>query len=351
MAATRLCTESNEEVAFILIYNGGKIMSTVANWYPSITISNLLKRAVIVNQIRRFFSDRGVLEVETPAMSQATATDIHLFSFQTQFIGPGATHGIVFYLMTSPEYHMKRLLAAGSGSIFQVCRSFRNEEAGRYHNPEFTILEWYRPYYDMYCLIGEVDDLLQQVLDCDSAETFSYQQVFSRHVGIDPFSVDKSQLYETAAKLALSQVALEDRDDHDTLLQLLFATLVVPNIGHEKPAVVYHFPASQAGLAKLSREDQRMADRFEVYYQGIELANGFRELTDPCEQRHRFLQDNRKRAIMNLPQHPFDENLLAALEQGMPECSGVALGVDRLVMLALQAKSLSEVIAFPVERA
>lgn len=325
-------------------------MSDSASWQPSAPITNLLKRAAIVGQIRRFFSDRGLLEVETPAMSQATVTDIHLVPFQTRFIGPGAAGGMPLYLMTSPEYHMKRLLAAGSGPIFQLCRSFRNEEAGRYHNPEFTMLEWYRPHYDMYRLMNEVDDLLQQILDCDSAETLSYQQVFTRHVGIDPLSADKGQLYEAAVKWDLGE-ATSAEDDRDTLLQLLFAMVVEPNIGRDKPAFVYHFPASQAALAEISTEDHRVAGRFEVYFKGIELANGFRELTDAREQRQRFEQDNRKRVAMSLTEQPIDETLLAALAQGMPECSGVALGVDRLVMLALKAERLSDVIAFPVERA
>jgi len=325
-------------------------MSETENWQPSASIANLLKRASIVAEIRRFFADRGVLEVETPTMSQATVTDIHLVPFQTQFVGPGAADGMTLYMMTSPEYHMKRLLAAGSGPIFQMCRSFRNEEAGRHHNPEFTMLEWYRPRYDMYRLMNEVDDLLQQVLDCDAAESLSYQQAFSRHLEVDPLSADKAQLREVAAKLDLSNIA-DQEEDRDTLLQLLFTMGVEPHIGRDKPTFVYHFPASQASLAEISTEDHRVAERFEVYYKGVELANGFRELTDGREQRQRFEQDNRKRAARGLPLHPIDENLLAALEHGLPECSGVALGVDRLIMIALGADSLADVLAFPVYKA
>ncbi|ATA20246.1 lysyl-tRNA synthetase class 2 [Gibbsiella quercinecans] len=325
-------------------------MSETASWQPSAPIANLLKRAAILAEIRRFFADRGVLEVETPTMSQATVTDVQLFPFQTRFVGPGAAAGMTLYMMTSPEYHMKRLLAAGSGPIYQLGRSFRNEEAGRYHNPEFTMLEWYRPHYDMYRLMNEVDDLLQQVLDCDSAETLSYQQAFLRHLDVDPLSADKAQLREVAAKLDLSNIA-DTEEDRDTLLQLLFVMGVEPHIGREKPAFVYHFPATQASLAEISTEDHRVAERFEVYFKGIELANGFRELTDSSEQRKRFEQDNRKRAALGLPEHPIDNYLLDALKHGMPECSGVALGVDRLVMLALGAESLEEVIAFPVMRA
>ncbi|CNE76863.1 elongation factor P--(R)-beta-lysine ligase [Yersinia nurmii] len=325
-------------------------MSETASWQPSAPIANLLKRAAIMAEIRRFFADRGVLEVETPAMSQATVTDIHLSPFETRFVGPGAADGMTLYMMTSPEYHMKRLLAAGSGSIYQLGRSFRNEEAGRHHNPEFTMLEWYRPHYDMYRLMNEVDDLLQQILDCSSAETLSYQQAFLRHLDVDPLSADKTQLREAAAKLDLSNIA-DTEDDRDTLLQLLFTVGVEPHIGREKPAFVYHFPASQASLAEISTEDHRVAERFEVYFKGMELANGFRELTDANEQLKRFEQDNRRRAVLGLPQNPIDVNLIAALQHGMPDCSGVALGVDRLVMLALGAERLSEVMAFPVDRA
>ena len=325
-------------------------MSETATWQPSAPIPNLLKRAAVMAEIRRFFTDRGVLEVETPCMSQATVTDIHLFPFETRFVGPGHSQGLNLYLMTSPEYHMKRLLAAGCGPVFQLCRSFRNEEMGRHHNPEFTMLEWYRPCYDMYRLINEVDDLLQQVLECQPAESLSYQQAFQRHLDIDPLSADKAQLREVAAKLDLSNIA-DTEEDRDTLLQLLFTMGVEPHIGKDRPTFIYHFPAPQASLAQISPEDHRVAERFEVYYKGIELANGFHELTDAHEQRLRFEQDNRKRAARGLPQQPIDNNLLAALEAGLPDCSGVALGVDRVVMLALGAESIGEVIAFTVDRA
>lgn len=325
-------------------------MSDIAGWQPTAPIANLLKRAKIVNEIRHFFADRGVLEVETPTMSQVTVTDVHLRAFETQFTGPGAAQGITLYLMTSPEYHMKRLLAAGSGPIYQMGRSYRNEEAGRYHNPEFTMLEWYRPHYDMYRLINEVDDLLQQTLECESAESLSYQQAFLRYLDIDPLTAEKDKLREVAAKLDVSNIA-DTEEDRDTILQLLFMVGVEPHIGLEKPTFIYHFPASQASLAEISSEDHRVAERFEVYYKGVELANGFRELTDAAEQRQRFERDNRKRASMGLPEQPIDENLLAALEHGFPECAGVALGIDRLIMLALGAERISDVIAFPVDRA
>ena len=325
-------------------------MSETATWQPSASIPNLLKRAAIMAEIRRFFADRGVLEVETPCMSQATVTDIHLVPFETRFVGPGHSQGMNLYLMTSPEYHMKRLLAAGCGPVYQLCRSFRNEEMGRHHNPEFTMLEWYRPHYDMYRLMNEVDDLLQQVLDCAEAETLSYQQAFQRRLEIDPLSAVNTQLREVGARLELRKVA-DNEEDRDTLLQLLFTFGVEPQIGKDRPTFVYHFPASQASLAQISTEDHRVAERFEVYFKGIELANGFHELTDAREQQQRFEQDNRKRNARGLPQQPIDTNLLEALKAGLPDCSGVALGVDRLVMLALGAEHLGDVIAFTVDRA
>jgi lysyl-tRNA synthetase class 2 len=245
---------------------------------------------------------------------------------------------------------MKRLLAAGYPRLYQFSRCFRKGERGKLHNPEFTMLEWYRPHYDMYRLMNEVDDLLQQVLDCSEAETLSYQQAFQRHLEIDPLSADKTLLREVAAKLDLSNVA-DTEEDRDTLLQLLFTFGVEPQIGKDRPTFVYHFPASQASLAQISTEDHRVAERFEVYYKGIELANGFHELTDAREQAQRFEQDNRKRAARGLPQQPIDVNLLEALKAGLPDCSGVALGVDRLVMLALGAEQLGDVIAFTVDRA
>ena len=325
-------------------------MSDLANWQPSASIANLLKRAKIVTEVRRFFTERGVLEVDTPAMSRATGTDLHLVPFETRYVGPGAAEGATLYLMTSPEFHMKRLLAAGSGPIYQLGKSFRNEEAGRYHNPEFTMLEWYRPHFDMYRLMNEVDDLLQQVLDCEPSEVVSYQQIFQRHLEIDPLSADKPQLRAAAAKIELGELA-EKEEDRDTLLQMLFVFGVEPHIGQDKPTFVYHFPASQASLAEISSEDHRVAERFEVYYKGVELANGFCELTDAGEQRQRFEQENRKREARGLPVRPIDEYFLAALEYGMPACSGVALGVDRLIMIALGAQSIADVMAFPVERA
>lgn len=317
-------------------------------WQPSANIENLLKRAKIIAEIRRFFTDRGLLEVETPVLSEFGVTDLHLSTFSTEFIAPFDALSKTLWLGTSPEYHMKRLLAAGSGPIFQISKVFRNEEAGNRHNPEFTMLEWYRPHFDMYRLINEVDDLLQQILDCLPAESMSYQFAFQEYVGLDPLSATRKELMEAARQ---QNFMAEEDEDRDTLLQFLFSEMVEPKIGLNAPVVIYHFPSSQAALAQLSPEDQRVAERFEFYYKGVELANGFHELTDADEQRHRFEQDNRQRQKAGLPLRAIDERFLGALQAGMPNTAGVALGVDRLVMIALGVETIKEVISFSIENA
>ncbi|PNL93126.1 elongation factor P--(R)-beta-lysine ligase [Aggregatibacter aphrophilus] len=317
-------------------------------WQPTASVKNLLTRAKLLAEIRRFFTDRGLLEVETPVLSEFGVTDVHLATFSTEFISPFGEQSKTLWLSTSPEYHMKRLLAAGSGPIFQIGKVFRNEEAGNRHNPEFTMLEWYRPHFDMYRLINEVDDLLQQILECPPAESMSYQFAFQQYVGLDPLSADLSELVEKAEK---HQLVGAENESRDTLLQFLFSTVVEPQIGQEAPVVVYHFPASQAALAQISSEDLRVAERFEFYYKGLELANGFHELSDAREQLRRFQQDNLQREKMGLPARAIDTRLLAALQAGIPNCSGVALGVDRVLMIAMGTESIKEVISFAIDNA
>ncbi|OOF60598.1 elongation factor P--(R)-beta-lysine ligase [Rodentibacter sp. Ppn85] len=324
------------------------LTSETVSWQPSAPIKNLLARAKIIAEIRRFFTDRGLLEVETPVLSEYGVTDIHLYTFSTEFIAPINEFSKTLWLSTSPEYHMKRLLAAGSGPIFQISKVFRNEEAGNRHNPEFTMLEWYRPHFDMYRLINEVDDLLQQILDCKPAESMTYQFAFQEYVGLDPLSATRKELVEAAHH---HNFMAEEDEDRDTLLQFLFSEVVEPQIGQEAPVAIYHFPSSQAALAQLSPEDQRVAERFEFYYKGLELANGFHELTDASEQRHRFEQDNRQREKAGLPERAIDERFLSALQAGIPNTSGVALGVDRLIMIALGVSSINEVLSFSIENA
>ncbi len=319
-------------------------------WQPSATIETLKQRAALMTRIRQFFAERGVLEVETPALSHHTITDVHLHPFEAAWLqADEAGQGIPLYLQTSPEFHMKRLLAAGSGPIFQLGRAFRNEEFGRHHNPEFTMLEWYRPGFDHFALMDEMDALLQCVLGGDSAERLTYQQAFMRYLGVDPLTATMAQLRAVAPESMRKWAAQEQ--DRDTLLQLLFAEGVETQIGQQVPCFVYNFPASQAALAKLVPEDPRVAARFEVYFKGLELANGFYELQDAAEQQARFEQDNLKRQQLGRPARAIDKHLIDALTSGLPDCAGVALGVDRLIMLALGADSIAEVLAFGADRA
>ncbi len=320
------------------------------NWQPTASIEQLKSRAKVIQTIRQFFANRDVLEVDTPAMSHATVTDIHLHTFQTEFVGPGYADGRKLYFMTSPEFHMKRLLAAGSGCIYQICKSFRNEENGRYHNPEFTMLEWYRVGFDHHQLMDEMDELLQLVLGCGDAQRMSYQQAFLSVLGVCPLEASMTELKRVAAELGLSDIA-EPEQDRDTLLQLLFSIGVEGKIGQDVPAFVFDFPASQAALAKINPQDPRVADRFEVYFKGIELANGFHELDNPAEQLKRFEEDNLKRTEMGLAPQPIDQHLIEALKAGLPDCAGVALGIDRLIMLSLGCDHIDQVTAFPFPRA
>lgn len=323
------------------------------NWQPTASINNLKKRAETLAQIREFFALRKVLEVDTQALSHATVTDLHLVSFETQLLDAGACaeSARTLYLQTSPEFAMKRLIASGSGCIYQICKAFRNEESGRYHNPEFTMLEWYRIGFDHFNLMAEVSELVQQVLGCKPAEPITYQHAFIQYVDIDPLQCTLEDLKQAVLEHKLNADWVVNENNLDTLLQYLFVELVEPNIGQTVPCLIYNFPASQAALAKISGADNRVAERFELYYKGMELANGFHELTDELEQRQRFTADNALRIANQLAPKPIDENLLSALQSSLPSCAGVALGIDRLLMLACAANNIDEVIAFPVNRA
>lgn len=319
-------------------------------WQSSATIALLQQRAQILGSIRQFFNRKGVMEVETPCLSHATVTDQHLGSFSTEFVGPGFPQGKTLYLQTSPEYAMKRLLACGSGSIYQINKAFRNEEAGRFHNPEFTLLEWYRVGFDDFALMAEVDELLQLVLNSGMAERRSYQSVFEQYLDIDPLNTDIAQLHDVLQKYALADAVVGETCP-DTLLQLLFSQIIEPQIGQQVPCFIYHFPAGQAALARLHPADPRVAERFEVYFKGIELANGFHELTDADEQLSRFEQDNAKRLAAAKPVNVIDGRLIDALRAGLPDCAGVALGIDRLIMLAQRQDAIDKVLSFAIDRA
>jgi lysyl-tRNA synthetase class 2 len=303
--------------------------------------------------VRAFFANRGVLEVETPVLSRAAATDPHLRSIPTIPIDvPGGAQTL--YLHTSPEFPMKRLLAEGAGSIYQICHVFRAGESGSRHNPEFTLLEWYRPGFDHHALMREVADLVLEVLAGHVAlgpiEKLTYGEAFQRFAGIDPHRATGAELANLAGERGID-VAGVAVDEVDTWRDLILTHLVEPHLGDGRLTLLFDYPASQAALACIRPGDPPLASRFELYLAGIELANGFHELVDAGEQRARFQRDNAERERLRLPTVPIDERLLDALTHGLPACAGVALGIDRLVMLAAGARSLRDVIAFPIARA
>jgi lysyl-tRNA synthetase class 2 len=319
-----------------------------ASWRPTAPLAHLRRRAELTARLRAFFAARGVLEVDTPALGAATATDLHLASLATTLDAGGAPRTL--FLQTSPELHMKRLLAAGSGAIWQLCKAFRDGEAGRRHNPEFTMLEWYRPGWDHHALMDEVAALLAELLGTGAGERLTYREAFLRHAGVEPFTATAADLRDAADRLGVGVAGPEP--DRDTWLQLLLASVVEPRLGRGGgPTFVHDFPAEQAALARVRPGDPPVAERFEAFVAGVELANGYHELLDPEEQERRFAADLAERARRGLPAVPADARLLAALRHGMPNCAGVALGWDRLVMLALGVEDIAEVIAFPVDRA
>ncbi|MBI5612567.1 MAG: EF-P lysine aminoacylase GenX [Gammaproteobacteria bacterium] len=329
----------------------------MTDWRPTASLEVLRLRARMLAHIRDFFAQRAVLEVETPVLSAAGIPDPHLRSLVTRYTGPGATHGRELYLHSSPEFAMKRLLAAGSGAIYQLGKVFRDGEAGRLHNPEFTLLEWYRIGYDHRALMSEVAELVTGLLSVHiplaATESLSYQEVFQRHAGIDPHRAGHEQFAACAARHGIHPPdGLAGQHDAALWRDLLLSHVVEPRLGVGRLTFVYDYPASQAALARVRPGDPPLASRFELYVNGIELANGFHELADAAEQRTRFERQLHARAVAaGLPAVPLDERLLAALTAGLPDCAGVALGFDRLAMLAAGARTLAEVLAFPVDRA
>ncbi len=318
------------------------------DWRPTASLDALRLRAEILAKIRAFFAEREVLEVETPLLASAPVTDLHLQALHCRYRGPGADDGLTLYLQTSPEFAMKRLLAAGSGPIFQICKAMRDGEAGRRHNPEFTVLEWYRPGWDHHRLMDEMDGLLAAVLGTRTGERLTYGETFMRYADVDPHSETDGALRTLVRGLGVPSAGELGRND---LLDLILTHVVEPKLGHCQPTFIHDYPASQAALARVRPGQPALAERFEVFVEGLELANGYHELTDPGLHRQRFEADLAARRRAGLPEVPIDERLLAALEHGLPESAGVALGFDRLVMLAAGAREISEVLAFPVDRA
>ena len=320
-------------------------------WQPDVNLTMLQLRAEMLARIRDFFSARGVLEVDTPAMSTAAVTDPHLASFSTCFNGPGPRYQQTLYLHTSPEFGMKRLLAAGSGDIYQIAKVFRDGELGDHHNPEFTLLEWYRLGFDHHCLMDEVAALIMHLRYTFSdtpvtVRRYAYRELFQMHLALDPLQSTVAELSRCACDNNISFTNGMSLDNKDAWLDLLLSHCIEPRLDPNELTFVYDYPATQAALARIHANDPTLAERFELYWGGLELANGFHELKDANEQRRRFQADNRSRAKLGVPLLPLDEQFLAALPQ-LPDCSGVALGIDRLLMLQTGKTRLGEVLVFP----
>jgi elongation factor P--(R)-beta-lysine ligase len=330
-------------------------MSDGADWRPSATRPRLLARAALLRSTREFFAKRQVLEVDTPLLVNAPVSDVHVHCASVR-LARGSEAGSApaeLFVHSSPEYAMKRLLAAGSGDIYQICHVVRGFECGRLHNPEFTLIEWYRQGFTLAQLMDEVEELVRQLLGAAararSSERVSYRDAFLRELQLDPLTASLAQLAAAAAPLGLQP--LTRATPRDEWLDLLMAARVGPRLGRNALTFIHSYPASQAALARLDPQDARVAQRFELYCEGVELANGFHELAAAGEQRARFGRDNDERRRRGLPVAAADERLLAALAAGLPDCAGVALGLERTLMLATGASHIDEVLAFPSARA
>ena len=319
-----------------------------ADFAPDATLAQLARRAAALANVRSFFQERAVMEVDPPALVNAPVTDVNIHSAEVRLPGDASRR---FALHTSPEYAMKRLLAAGSGDIYFVGHVFRGAERGRLHNPEFTLIEWYRCGMTLAGLMQEVAGLVTRLCGRSfEVEHITYRAAFAREAGLDPFDAPLDALAGVASALGLAarEIAASSRDE---LLELIMGAKVGPRLGAGALTFVHNYPATQAALARLDPSDPRTALRFELYSGGIELANGFDELADATEQRARFEADLRERARRGLPQGPVDVRLLAALTAGLPDCVGVAVGFDRVLMIAEGASRIDAVLPFTLERA
>ncbi len=319
-------------------------------WQPSASLEILKQRTQLIQQIRHFFTARHILEVETPSLSRAATPDPALLSFQTTFEAGSEASRQALYLQTSPEFFMKRMVAAGYGAIYQIAKVFRNAESGRRHNPEFTLLEWYRPGLSLQQLMDEVEALVTELFaHCsvvvESARRVTYRQLFLDVVGIDPLTATTED-WQACLDRHHVHLAVEQRLSASAYCDLLLSHVIEPAM----PAglcFVYDYPADQASLASVRQDDPPVAERFELFYNGMELANGFHELADAVEQRQRFVAENTQRQQQGFSAVPLDERFLEALKSGLPDCSGVAMGLDRLMMVLLGCDSIDDVIAFP----
>jgi lysyl-tRNA synthetase class 2 len=329
------------------------IPSAPDDFRPTASWANLRLRAELLGRVRAFFREHGFLEVETPILSAETVIDRHLDPFCVSVGGDADPQDPTqrLWLQTSPELGMKRLLAAGATAIYQITRALRRGEQGPLHNPEFTMVEWYRVGDAMPEGMQLSGELCNVLLGRGLPERLSYAEAFERYVGVDPHGAEVQSLAAAARDLRLAIPGDLSAQDRDGWLDLLMVEAVQPNLGRQRPTILYDYPASQAALARVRAGDPSVAERFELYVSGIELANGYHELVDPEVLRQRSAENNRLRQADGKPPLPEPTRLLAAMEAGLPPATGVAMGFDRVVMLAAGASELGEVIAFPFDRA
>ena len=325
------------------------------DWKPSASMMALRERASLLKAVRRHFDGNGVMEVETPMLSSAATVDVYINSFSTEYEPIGGDSLKTLYLHTSPEFPMKRLLAAGSGDIYSLGRVFRNGEAGGRHNPEFTMLEWYRVGMDQQRLMDDVSALLSSICSFSEIRRCSYGDIFQEKLNINPYTISDQELDQMIQQRVDPGLGGLDRND---CLDLLFSKFIEPDLGAKKGSrlegvFIYDYPASMSALARLNTnaKGEKVSSRFELFINGTELANGYHELLDGEEQQKRFEAEQDKRSDRGFDRYPYDQRMVNALKHGMPDCAGVALGIDRLLMLILGVDTIAEVIAFDSSRA
>lgn len=322
---------------------------------PTASMETLCRRSQLLGEIRKFFEDRQFVHVETPLLSRDTVVD--------RYIEPVVVDGTNvlegdrgeggFFLQSSPEFAMKRLLASGATAIYQICKAFRKGEAGRRHNPEFTMLEWYRVGDDMTAGMKLLADFAMHMFQVENVETISYSDAFVKFAGVDPMAASIEDFKTSCETSQVDVSSFENEQDRDEWLNLIMSEIVEPKLGCSNPTIVFHYPASQSALAKVcaDMDGHQVAERFELYVNGVELANGYHELLDANELERRNEKVNDQRASDGRERLPSQSEMLEAMRKGLPACSGVALGVDRLMMTMLKQDSVGDVIAFPIDRA
>ena len=316
-------------------------MASNNSWQPTATLEVIKKRAVLLQQIRKFMSNRGIIEVDTPVLSHYGISDPYIQSMTTV---NASEKNAQLYLHTSPEFCMKRLLAAGSGPIYQVAHVFRNEESGKRHNAEFTMLEWYRTGFNYHQLMDEVGELLNDI-GLETPDMMTYAQSFLQTIQLDPHTVDTKQLQKITRRHGWET----DSEDRHALLDFIFSEVVLKKLNFKKPLIIYDYPECMAVLATLKQGNPQVSERFELFIDCMEIASGFNELINADEQSARFEADLDTRRNRNLPEPSMDKYFLAALDSGLPESAGVAVGIDRLLMVLSGKDDIKEVCTFTLE--